>query len=289
MDTKVLLEILKTISGAIMDAMFIATAQTLGLQQLRREAAIDSAPRGSLTEEAKRKLRLSSFTSKLLFDRQAGAIFKVNMAENQKTLIRNAVSYQAKPNPSASSKKRESFGASKRKNKPQETSKKDFSFPIPRPPKRGSSSRGSSSRGRGGGPSHGGASASKKHWSSVSTAPASSKHSGGRKIGPLCPKLGKDHRRRVGPFFGKKGLQNSISKASNSVTRPSLLPAASKSAAGRRSRQSPLKGGSGGDNSGMSRILLQNFPRSQEERETQADYRPLCAQSFCLHTDTQNG
>ena len=118
---------------------------------------------------------------------------------------------------------------------------------------------------------------------------ASSKHSGGRKIGPLCPKLGKDHRRRMGPFFSKKGLQNSVSRASNSVTRPSLLPAASKSAAGRRSRQSPLKGGSGGDNSGMSWILLQNFPCSQEERETQADHRPLCAQSFCLHTDIQNG
>ena len=93
----------------------------------------------------------------------------------------------------------------------------------------------------------------------------------------------------MGPFFSKKGVQNSVSRASNSVTTPSLLPAASKSAAGRRSCQSPLKEGSGGDNSGMSRILLQNFPRSQEERETQADHRPLCAQSFCLHTDIQNG
>ena len=62
-----------------------------------------------------------------------------------------------------------------------------------------------------------------------------------------------------------------------------------KSASGRRSRQSSLKGGSGGDNSGMSRTLLQNFPSSQEERETQADNRPLCAQSFCVHTDIQNG
>ena len=109
------------------------------------------------------------------------------------------------------------------------------------------------------------------------------------KIGPLCPKLGRDHRRQVGPFCSKKGVQNSVSKTSNSVTRPSLLPAASRSAAGRRSRQSPLEGGSGGDNSGMSRILLQNFPRSQEERETQADNRPLCAQPFCLHRDIQNG
>ena len=93
----------------------------------------------------------------------------------------------------------------------------------------------------------------------------------------------------MGPFCSKKGVRNSVSKTSNSVTRPSLLPAASKLAAGRRSRQSPLEGGSGGDNSGMSRILLQNFPRSQEERETQADNRPLCAQSFCLHTGIQNG
>ena len=39
----------------------------------------------------------------------------------------------------------------------------------------------------------------------------------------------------------------------------------------------------------MDLARLQNFPRSQEERETQADNRPLCAQSFCLHTSIQNG
>ena len=93
----------------------------------------------------------------------------------------------------------------------------------------------------------------------------------------------------MGPLCNKRWLQNSVSRTPNSVTKPSLLPAASKSASGRRSRQSSLKGGSGGDDSGMSRILLQNFPSSQEERETQADNRPLCAQSFCVHTDIQNG
>ena len=165
MDTKVLLEILKSMSGTITDAMSIATAQTLGLQQLRRKAAIDSAPRGSLTEEAKRKLRFSSFTSKLLFDRQVGAIYKENMADNQETLISSAVSYQAKPNPSSSSssKRRKPNGSSEKKTKPQETPKKDFSFHTPRPPKRGPPSRGSSSRGRGAGPSRGGASTSRKH------------------------------------------------------------------------------------------------------------------------------
>ena len=41
MDSRVLLEILKSMSAAITDAMFIATVQTLGLQQMRREAAIN--------------------------------------------------------------------------------------------------------------------------------------------------------------------------------------------------------------------------------------------------------
>ena len=54
MDSKFLLEILKSKSGAITDAMSIATAQTLGLQHTRREAAIKSAPKGSLTDEAKK-------------------------------------------------------------------------------------------------------------------------------------------------------------------------------------------------------------------------------------------
>ena len=48
MDSKVLLEILKSMSMAVTDAMSIATAQTLGLQQMRREVAIESAPKGSL-------------------------------------------------------------------------------------------------------------------------------------------------------------------------------------------------------------------------------------------------
>ena len=161
--SKVLLEILKSMSGAITDAMSIVTAQTLGLQQLRREAAIESAPKGFLTDEAKRKLRHSPFTSKLLFDGQIATIYKENSSENQEILIRNAVSNQAKSNPSSSSSKKPKTKFGKKKPKPLETPKKDFSFPTPRPPKRGPSSRGSSSPGRGAGPSHRGASASKKH------------------------------------------------------------------------------------------------------------------------------
>ena len=93
----------------------------------------------------------------------------------------------------------------------------------------------------------------------------------------------------MGPFFGQKWLHHSFQRKASSVPRPTLLPAASKSAAGRRSHQPPSKRGSGGDNSGISRILLSNLPRSQEERETPVDHRPLCAQPFCRLPKFQNG
>ena len=115
-----------------------------------------------MTTETKRKLRLSSFSSNLLFDGQVAAIYKDNMAENQETLITNEVSYQSQSNPSSSSKKpKAKFG--KKKTKPQETPKKDFAFTAPRLPKKGQPFRGSNSRGRGGGLSHRGASTPKKH------------------------------------------------------------------------------------------------------------------------------
>ena len=149
-------------SRAVTDAMSIVTSQTLGLQQLRREAAIDSAPKGFLTDEAKRKLRLSSFTSKLLFDGQVASICKENTDENQQLIRNAAVSIQGKPVSSSSTRKVKSKSG-KKKSQAQETPKKDFTFPVPRPPKKSQSSRGSNSRGRGGGPSHRGASARKKH------------------------------------------------------------------------------------------------------------------------------
>ena len=120
-------------SRAVTDAMSIVTAQTLGLQKLRREAAIDSAPKGFLTDEVKRKLRLSSFTSKLLFDGQVASICKENTDENQQLLIRNAaVSIQGKPVSSSSTRKAKSKSG-KKKSQAQETPKKDFTFPVPRP------------------------------------------------------------------------------------------------------------------------------------------------------------
>ena len=163
MDSKVLLEILKSMSMAVTDAMSIATAQTLGLQQMRREAAIESAPKGSLTTEAKRKLRLTPLTSKLLFGGQISDIYKENVTENQERLVKKAVNYQAKPNPPAVSSRKPKAKSGKNKPKTQETPKKDFPFVPPRPPRGRNAPRGSGSRGRGAGPSRRGASASGKH------------------------------------------------------------------------------------------------------------------------------
>ena len=95
---------------------------------MRREAAIEFAPRGFLTDEAKRKLRLPPFTSKLLFDGQIGSIYKENSSENQEILIRNAVSNQAKPNPLSSSSKKPKAKSGKKKPKPRETPKRTSPF-----------------------------------------------------------------------------------------------------------------------------------------------------------------
>ena len=41
---------LKSMSMAVMDSMSMATVQTLGLQQMRHEAAIESAPKALLLQ-----------------------------------------------------------------------------------------------------------------------------------------------------------------------------------------------------------------------------------------------
>ena len=84
---------------------------------MRCKAAIESAPKGSLTSEAKRKLCLAPFTSKLLFDGQIGAIYKENVTKNHKFLVKKAVTNQAKPNPSSSSSSSRKPKAKSGKNK----------------------------------------------------------------------------------------------------------------------------------------------------------------------------
>ena len=124
MDSRVLMEILKSMSMAITEAMSIATVQILGLQQMRREAAIESALKGSLISDANRKLCLAPFTSKLLFDGQIGAIYKKNVAESHKILVKKAVTNQAKPIPSSSSSsssRKPRAKSGKNKTKSQET------------------------------------------------------------------------------------------------------------------------------------------------------------------------
>ena len=60
---------LKSMSMAIMDALSMATVQTLSLQQMRREAAIESAPKGSLQRQRESFVLLHSPLSYCLTDR----------------------------------------------------------------------------------------------------------------------------------------------------------------------------------------------------------------------------
>ena len=50
MDSRVFYGTLKSMSMTFMDSMFMVTVQTLGLQQMRREAAIESAPKALLLQ-----------------------------------------------------------------------------------------------------------------------------------------------------------------------------------------------------------------------------------------------
>ena len=50
MDSRVFYGTLKSMSMTLMDSMSMVTIQTLGLQQMRREAAIESAPKALLLQ-----------------------------------------------------------------------------------------------------------------------------------------------------------------------------------------------------------------------------------------------
>ena len=89
MDPKILSRILESLSSAI------------GLQQVRREAAIRAAPR-SLTDQAKKRLRKIPFASQSLFGVKVDEIYKENTETNRGTLVHKAISNQAKSQNSSS-------------------------------------------------------------------------------------------------------------------------------------------------------------------------------------------
>ena len=68
-----------------------------------------------------------------------------------------------------------------------------------------------------------------------------------------------------------------------------LFSPVSKTRTGRRGQQSPPKEGSGGNNSGISRILFKNISGSKEKRKTQIDYRSFNSESLCSYSKFQNG
>ena len=58
MDFRVFYGILKSMSMTFIDSMSMVTVQTLGLQQMRREAAIESAPKALLLQRQRESLVL---------------------------------------------------------------------------------------------------------------------------------------------------------------------------------------------------------------------------------------
>ena len=105
-------------SMAFMDSM--ATGQTLGLQQMRREAAIESAPKALLLQRQRESFVFLG-TSKLLLTGRL-VPFTRRMGLSSTIPCQEAITNQAKPNPSSSSSSRKPRAKSgKNKTKSQET------------------------------------------------------------------------------------------------------------------------------------------------------------------------
>ena len=223
MDSKILSRILESLSSSIKDAIGLSAFTAIGLQQVRREAAIRAAPR-SLTDQAKKRLRKIPFASHSLFRGKVDEIYKENTETNRGTLVHKAISNQAKSQNSSSqihkpkSDQKKTTGP---KSQPLSNREgKQFSQ-TPRSARGGHFQGGSGSRGRA--PSRRGASSSRKFWGSHSTAPPPSSHSGRREVGPLCPKLAKGHKQQVGPLFSQDRLQDTIHRTTAPVSGPNLF------------------------------------------------------------------
>ena len=131
----------------------------MALQQARRDALIQSAPK-SLSEESKKKLRKIPFQSQT-FGGKILEIYKENVETNRDKLVDKAVNQQSKPFASTSSSGQK--GKARKdikkpppsKNNNQKGGRSESSIPPRKGSRGGFPYRGSSSRGRGAPPGEG--------------------------------------------------------------------------------------------------------------------------------------
>ena len=154
MDPKILSRILESLSSSIKDAIGLSAFTAIGLQQVRREAAIRATPR-SLTDQAKKRLRKIPFASQSLFGGKVDAIYKENTETYRGTLVHKAITNQAKSQNSSSQIHKPKSDPKKTagpKSQPLNNREgKQFSQ-TPRSARCGHIQRGSGSRGRAGPP-----------------------------------------------------------------------------------------------------------------------------------------
>ena len=162
MDPKILSRILESLSSSIKDAIGLSAFTAIGLQQVRRDAAIRAAPR-SLADQAKKRLRKTPFASQSLFGGKVDETYKENTETNRGTLVHKAISNQAKSQNSSSqihkpkSDQKKTTGP---KSQPLSNRERKQFSQTPRSARGGHFQRGSGSRGRA--PSRRGASSSRK-------------------------------------------------------------------------------------------------------------------------------
>ena len=101
--------------------------------------------------------------------------------------------------------------------------------------------------------------------------------------------LGRYNRRLMGPFCNKKRVQDSFYKETLSFPNSCFSQADRKSSTRGRGQRTPTQRGSGENKPGRSRILLSNFPGSQEKREIATYYRSVKTEFLSEHSVFQNG
>ena len=93
----------------------------------------------------------------------------------------------------------------------------------------------------------------------------------------------------MGPFCNKKRVQDSFYKETLSFPNSCFSQADRKSSTRGRGQRTPTQRGSGENKPGRSRILLSNFPGSQEKREITTYNRSVQTEFLSEHSVFQNG
>ena len=119
---------------------------------------------------------------------------------------------------------------------------------------------------------------------------ATSGHSSGRMIGPLCGTMGRIHRPQMGSLYHATRFQDTLHQNSSLVVCSSQNESIFLTVTPRGNRNPSQETGSGkGTGSVYSWLLFRNFSGTKKERKVTSNYRPLFTEQIHRETVVQDG